>query len=376
MGVGGRPPITETADTSSWQRRLTVSLTILAWIAIVTVVVWLLSHVVVAIILFVLATVVGYALSPVVTLLSRWMPRSVAIALSYVFGVAAAIALVFAVGYTATTEVGGLVHVLPGYLDRAHEVESQVLAILHPFGIGHAQLDEMRAALISQVHAVAGAVAAGSLGIVQGTLSGFLYVILTLILSIYLAANGPKVRLALMRAGRRLGQQERVAALTETTGQVVGGHVRSTLTLAVMIGILVGGAMAVLGIPYAILLGAIAFFMEFIPVVGVMISGVICILVALAAQGWEKALIVWGVFIVIHVFEGDIVGPRVRGKAVGIHPAVALIAFVAGTEIWGVWGALFGAPIAGLLQALLVAGYRGLSVSEGPEDLEDLSPSR
>jgi predicted PurR-regulated permease PerM len=101
--------------------------------------------------------------------------------------------------------------------------------------------------------------------------------------------------------------------------------------------------------------------MEFIPVIGVMISGAICILIALGVQGWQKALIVWGVFVLVHVLEGDVVGPRVRGKAVGIHPVTALLALVAGTELWGVWGALLGAPIAGLLQAFVVAGYRSFA---------------
>ncbi|MBO0743499.1 MAG: AI-2E family transporter [Candidatus Dormibacteraeota bacterium] len=368
MGAPDRPSVTTTPDTSPWSRRLTVSLTILTWLAILVLVVWLLSHVVLAILLFVLAAVVGYALAPVVTLLNRWMPRPLAIALSYVFGVAAAIGLVFVVGYTATTELAALVHVLPGYLDRAHELESEVLAILHPFGVGRAQLDEMRAALLRQVHDVAGAVAAGSLEVVQGTLSAVLSAILTLILSIYLAANGPRMRLLLMQAGERLGHGERVGALIETTGQVVGGYVRGTLAMALMIGLLVGGSMAVIRVPYEVLLGAIGFFMQFIPIVGVMVSGAICILVALAALGWQKALVVWGVFIAIHVFEGDVVGPRVLGKAVGIHPATALIAFVAGTELWGIWGALFGAPIAGLLQALAVAGYRSLAVRGAPDE--------
>lgn len=368
MGVRDQPPITTTVDPSPWSRRLTVSLTILIWLAISIVVVWLLSHVVLAILLFVLAAIVGYALAPVIALLNRWMSRPLAIALSYVLGVAAAIALVFVVGYTATTELGALVRVLPGYLDRAHELESQVLAILHPFGIGHDQLDEMRATLLSQVHDVAGSVAAGSLEVVQGMLSAVLSAILTLILSIYLAVNASRMRLALIQAGIRLGHGDQVPALIATTGHVVGGYVRSTLAMALMIGVLVGGAMAVLGVPYEVLLGAIGFFMQFIPIVGVMVSGAICILVALAALGWQKALIVWGVFIAIHVFEGDVVGPRVRGMAVGIHPATALIAFVAGTELWGIWGALFGAPIAGLLQALLVAGYRSLASRDGPED--------
>jgi predicted PurR-regulated permease PerM len=46
------------------------------------------------------------------------------------------------------------------------------------------------------------------------------------------------------------------------------------------------------------------------------------------------------------------------GRAVGIHPAVALLALIAGSELFGVWGALFGAPLAGLVQAIVTAARR------------------
>jgi hypothetical protein len=61
---------------------------------------------------------------------------------------------------------------------------------------------------------------------------------------------------------------------------------------------------------------------------------------------------------VVHVIEGDVVGPRIMGKAVGIHPGVAIVALVAGSELFGIWGALFGAPLAGLLQAIAVVIFR------------------
>jgi predicted PurR-regulated permease PerM len=54
------------------------------------------------------------------------------------------------------------------------------------------------------------------------------------------------------------------------------------------------------------------------------------------------------------------------GKAVGIHPATALIGLVAGTEIFGIWGALFAAPLAGLLQAIGTAAWRESRGSDPP----------
>jgi predicted PurR-regulated permease PerM len=124
--------------------------------------------------------------------------------------------------------------------------------------------------------------------------------------------------------------------------------------------------MGILGVRYALLLGILAFFMEFVPILGVLISGAVCVVLALF-QGWVLALLVVGYFVVVHVIEGDLVGPRVMGRAVGIHPAVALLALVAGTDLLGFWGALFGAPIAGVLQAIVVAAWKEVRRSE-PRD--------
>jgi predicted PurR-regulated permease PerM len=96
--------------------------------------------------------------------------------------------------------------------------------------------------------------------------------------------------------------------------------------------------------------------MEFIPVLGVFVAGTASVLVALFI-GWERALLVLGYFTVVHIIEADIVGPRIMGRAVGIHPATGLIALFAGTELFGIWGALFAAPLAGLLQAIGTATW-------------------
>jgi predicted PurR-regulated permease PerM len=114
----------------------------------------------------------------------------------------------------------------------------------------------------------------------------------------------------------------------------------------------------VLGVPYAVLLGVLAFFMEFVPVLGVFISGAAAMAIAIVHFGEPlRPLLVLAYFIVVHVIEGDVVGPRIMGKAVGIHPATGLIALVAGTEVFGIWGALLAAPVAGLMQAVVTAAW-------------------
>ncbi len=76
-----------------------------------------------------------------------------------------------------------------------------------------------------------------------------------------------------------------------------------------------------------------------------------------ATQSWLLALVVLIYFLVVHILEGYIVAPRILGKAVGLHPAISIIALVAGADLFGLWGALLAAPLAGLLQVLLAATW-------------------
>jgi predicted PurR-regulated permease PerM len=69
--------------------------------------------------------------------------------------------------------------------------------------------------------------------------------------------------------------------LLETLQRVVGGYIRGQLFLCTLIGLLVGVGMQIMGVPYALLLGVLAFILEFIPVLGTLVSGAICVLFAL-----------------------------------------------------------------------------------------------
>ncbi|HLI51426.1 MAG TPA: hypothetical protein VKU87_06490, partial [Thermomicrobiaceae bacterium] len=79
---------------ANWQQRLFAPLTILAWLAVVIVFAWLLGHVAKTLLTLILATILAFALTPLVSLFSRWMPRFLAITLAYIIG----FAVVFGIG--------------------------------------------------------------------------------------------------------------------------------------------------------------------------------------------------------------------------------------------------------------------------------------
>jgi predicted PurR-regulated permease PerM len=343
-------------------------MTILSWLAVLLVAAWLLSHVTHAILVLVLATLITFALAPLVSLLQRWMPRVAAIAIAYVVGFGLILGLLAAVVATAAAQITTLVELLPSYAKQAQDLQPQVLDIVGRFGVTQSQLSQAESSVIANLQNIGTRAATDTLSVVTSVLSALIDAVLVLILSIYLMGSGPRL-VHWLREQAPTGQRRRANLIIAIFNQVVGGYIRGTFTLALLVGVLVGAGMAVLHVRYALLLGILAFFMEFIPILGVFVSGAVCVVIALF-QGWLLAVIVLAYFVVVHVLEGDLIGPRIMGRAVGIHPAVALLALVAGTELFGFWGALFGAPIAGLVQALTLTAYREVREANAPRVIE------
>jgi len=164
--------------------------------------------------------------------------------------------------------------------------------------------------------------------VLTGVVGAALDIILVAVMSVYLLIDGKRVVNGLrqnMPAAAR-----RIRFLLDTLQRVVGGYIRGQLALCGLIGLLVGPAWKSWG-ALCPLTGGARFVLEFIPVLGTLVSGLICVLLALT-KGWLLAIIVLVYFVVVHVIEGDVVGPRIVGKAIGLHPVVSLAALIAGVN--------------------------------------------
>ena len=200
---------------------------------------------------------------------------------------------------------------------------------------------------------------------VQGALSGLLpfltglftnitNLIVVITLSVYFVVDGPRI-IGWLHLKTPATQRGTITFLLSTLDQSLGGYFRGSLLLALIGALGTGVGLALLRVPYAALLGALFFFLYFVPVIGAYVIGVLCILAALP-QGWVVTLIV-AVFITLlqGVVIGQILSPRIFSTTVGIHPIVALFALFAGAELFGLLGGLLAVPVAGVLQQILVA---------------------
>jgi predicted PurR-regulated permease PerM len=353
------------SDVVKWMRRVLIPLAILAWTGVVILILWGAGHVTRAILLLIIAALLAYALVPAVTFLERVMPRFLAILIVYIVVLAAISVLLYFVVRTAITQVTSLSRYLGGFLSPGSSSSNSPLQqTLRTFGISSSQIEALRSQLIARSEQFAG----NAVPVLTGVVNTVLDIVLVAVMSIYLLIDGSRLTNWLRRHAPRR-QRSKVNFLLNTMQRVVGGYIRGQLFLCFIVGVLVGAGMQILGVPYALLLGVLAFVLEFIPILGTLVSGAICVLLALT-KGWLLAVIVLGYFIIVHVLEGDVLGPRIVGKAIGLHPVVALFALVAGSELFGIWGALLASPTAGLIQALLIAIWSEWSQTH-PEEFDE-----
>jgi predicted PurR-regulated permease PerM len=281
--------------------------------------------------LLVMGALLAFVLSPLVDFIGRRLPRWSAITIVYLV----ALALLGGVGYivvsTAVAQLTALAQDLPGLLTTSGAHPSPIVGLLHSFGITTAQLGAARKQLLDWAEGAAGTVAGKAVPIVTGVAGALLDLVLIVVISVYFVIDGPRL-VAWLRNRMPISQRSRIVFALEILDRTVGGYVRGELLLASLIGVLVGAGMFFFGLPFALLLGMLAFFLEFIPILGVFVY-----------------------FIFVHVIEGDVVGPRIIGRVLGLHPVAAILALIVGADLFGIWGALFASPVAGIIQAVVVA---------------------
>jgi len=213
-----------------------------------------------------------------------------------------------------------------------------------------------------------------SIGIVLAAGTLFVNGILVLIISIYLVSDGPR----LVQACRNLGPpafRQHIPFYLASLDRSLSGYVRGQILLAALAGILGAGGALVLGVPYAVLIGFSTFFLSLVPVIGPIILIIPPVIIALVFAPLTTAIILTVYFLVMMQLITNVMGPRVMGSAVGIHPLEAMAAALIGLPLAGVLGAFFAVPIVGFLHVALRHAYREFFESRGSVPEASTGPS-
>ncbi|HEY7065958.1 MAG TPA: AI-2E family transporter [Chloroflexota bacterium] len=339
-----------------WTRLLIVQLAILAGIVLIIVAWTVLRAFEHTLVLFVIAAVLAFAMSPLVTRAQeRGMPRPPAVGLVYL---TLAVALVLSAGLLAqpfVVQASLLLQNLPAYVNGLQDMFVGLDAWLGHFGLGGG-LATLQAEASHQVTTASTLFVGDLIRFLSQVASSALDAILVLVISFYLLLDGPRLRdgaHALVPAGYR----SKALFVEESLGRVLGGYLRGQLLMAVILALVVGVTMQLIGMPYAVVLGVLAGVFELVPMLGPILSALPALAVAVF-QPFPTVLVVLGIFFVIQQLENNVLAPRITGHAVGLHPLGAIFALLAGFELGGALGAVFAVPVAGFVWVMATTIYR------------------
>jgi predicted PurR-regulated permease PerM len=300
---------------------------------------------------FLVAIFFAYMVYPLVLLLDSFRPRrapswaSPVAALVLVLTLAALIGIL--IGPSIGDEANRLSEQLPALLQHGDVIATERWpAFLQPYAgrIVAFVRNELQGGAAAALP-LAQRIGAGMLE-VAGDL---LLVVLVPILAFLFILAGPRIRGVLERffARQAIGQR-----IVDDLDHLLGRYIRALLLLSVTALAAYSAFLASIGAPYALLLAAVAALLEFVPVFGPLSSALIILIVA-GLAGYPHLL--WILFFLIgyRIFQDYVLGPRLMGAGVGVHPILVLFGLLAGAEVAGVPGIFLSVPV---IAAVLIIG--------------------
>ncbi|MGH2448690.1 MAG: AI-2E family transporter [Chloroflexota bacterium] len=136
-------------------------------------------------------------------------------------------------------------------------------------------------------------------------------------------------------------------------GEDLGAYVRGVAVNAIIAGVLVGGGLALLGVPYAVLLGVVAGLLQAVPVLGGYASAALGVGVAFLTSGVIKGAEVWAFFVIIQNVQGSVIMPLILRRAISINPLTILVVALLGVAVLGIAGGIIAVPLTITIRVVL-----------------------
>ena len=202
------------------------------------------------------------------------------------------------------------------------------------------------------------------------------YVVLTPVLMVYLLRDFDKIteRVAGLIPPRH---RERSTALAKEYDHLLSRFLRGQLIAAAIVGILTWLGLLIAGFPNSGLVGLVAGVFNVIPYLGLIVSIIPVVIIALVSGSVLGSLLKAGiVFAIVQFIDGSVTGPRIVGESVGLHPVWVILAIAVGSFFYGFVGLLLAMPAAVLIKLLIregLARYRRSGVFQGTPEPGDVS---
>ena len=353
--------------TDKARRRFLNVWTIVGAIALTWVVVQLLNILSVPVAIVIWTTIIVFVLRGTVNKLEEiGINRTVGTAIGYVimFAVLALVAfLLFSPGVGMNTQFANLIENVPVYVqgisDWANDMYARYAYMLEDESV-RAFVTDVQASAMDWAGDFAKNSASGAIAFGTGLANAFMAIGFALVVAFWILMQLPQ----LGRECRRLvgdAHAEDLEMLHITFTRVMGGYIKGTLLQCAIIGVACGILFAVLGIPNSMALGGITGILNIIPIIGPWLGGGLAAIVGIFVSPLVAVIAILGT-IAIQQFVYTFISPKIMSDSVDIHPALTLIALMAGSALGGAMGGLSGSLVGMLASIPAVAVAKSVFV--------------
>lgn len=320
-----------------------------------------------------LTWLLAFLISPLVSSLDRRLPlgRGLAVAVAYGAVIGGIALFVVAIAQIGAPEASNLV-------GRTDEITASIATMVgdvqRAIGIDRSTVD--LAAVVEEVQrqalpAVIQGLADQTQMIAASVLAVFGTLFIIVVLSLYAVADPEAITGALRRIVPNR-HTDTLLLVQRTVGRAFRGFLRTQVVLVlIQIGLtLVLGL--IFGLPYLFLLTVSTGLLMFIPFFGPPLALIPVVFVALALRP-DVAILVIVILVVAQTILVNAIQPRLLREGVGLHPILVIVALLVGSQVAGLWGAIFGIPFVAIVNLLLryIIDARAVNEVEGIE-LEEM----
>lgn len=322
------------------------------------------------------AGLIVYLLDPPVSQLQQMgVPRLLGTALLYVavvsvlvLGVVVAVPMLVAqlqvfVGELPTLAVSAE-QTLEGWLEQAGmAADLDLAANLDPSGWA----DGLEAFSAGESSGLVGRIVSGASSAFGRMLHVLLLLVAGPVLAFYLLVDLPNLKVGV----RRWLPDRFELEVLELAGRIagkVGAYLRGQLLVSAFVGVASVVALALVGLPFYVVVGLLAGLFNLVPLIGPFVGGGLGVVVALATGGgMSQAVGVVVAMTVVQQIDNHVLSPQVMARSVKLHPVTVMVVLMAAGSLWGLVGMLVVVPVVASVKlvALHVLGRHGL----GPEHL-------
>lgn len=205
----------------------------------------------------------------------------------------------------------------------------------------------------------------GLFGLVSSAFSVGIALFGILFVAVYLLVDVRKAKAAYLKVSPRRYRRD-ASNLWDSFGLSLSRYLGGLLFIVVIQGVLSGFALYLLDVPFFILLGAWVSLTAIIPYLGAFLGGIPAVVIALIFESPTIAVLTVIAFIAIQQLEGNLLTPRIQGRAVQVHPIIVLLAVIGGGQLAGLVGILFAVPTLAVVKVSI--DFLRLRVRAKPEE--------